>query len=282
MKISNNRLISTGKYIEHFSYKRPFAFAFKRPNAGKPVDTPVRTEEDIATLKKIYVEQSTQRAKSKLRRLIQGNIQSHPRYKPVFLTLTFRENITELKIANKKFTHFIKRLNRKVKHNIKYVAVPEFQERGAVHYHMLILNLPYIGGRYLEENIWKNGKTDIKLCYRTKGIYHYITKYLTKSFADPRCKGAKRYFHSLDHPIITIRNNALAFYTAKDLKEQDLENEHIFEMKDIEGNVLNKVVRREYYVGGWLETPPPTISSRSKVGGKKYNNGYKTERQRIE
>ena len=53
-----------------------------------------------------------------------------------FITLTFKENLKDISIANKKFNSFVSNV-RKKKKDFKYIAVPEFQKRGAVHYHLL-------------------------------------------------------------------------------------------------------------------------------------------------
>jgi len=53
-----------------------------------------------------------------------------------FITLTFKENLTDLTIANKKFNEAMKRIRRKFP-DFKYLGVPEFQKRGAVHYHLM-------------------------------------------------------------------------------------------------------------------------------------------------
>lgn len=57
-----------------------------------------------------------------------------------FFTLTFAENITDLTYANKLFniwrTSFT-RACKKLDIEFKYLCVPEFQKRGAVHYHLL-------------------------------------------------------------------------------------------------------------------------------------------------
>ena len=53
-----------------------------------------------------------------------------------FVTLTFRENITDLTEANRLFKIYIMQLKR-MNPDFAYLCVPEFQKRGAVHYHML-------------------------------------------------------------------------------------------------------------------------------------------------
>jgi hypothetical protein len=57
-----------------------------------------------------------------------------------FITLTFADNISNLDVANAKFNDYTTRVRKKFK-NFMYVGVIEFQDREAVHYH-LITNIP--------------------------------------------------------------------------------------------------------------------------------------------
>ena len=91
-----------------------------------------------------------QKARNRLRRLITANFDEHSK----FITLTFKENLTDVKKANYEYMKFIQRLRYRYG-DFKYIAVIEFQKRGAVHYHM-ISNLPYIDNSKLCE-IWGQG-----------------------------------------------------------------------------------------------------------------------------
>lgn len=53
-----------------------------------------------------------------------------------FITLTFKENETNITDANDYFHKFCTKWKRK-KHDFAYIAMPEYQKRGAVHYHMI-------------------------------------------------------------------------------------------------------------------------------------------------
>ena len=140
-----------------------------------------------------------------------------------FITLTFAENITDIAKANSMFNAW--RTNvKKIKPDFKYLAVPEFQKRGAVHYHILS-NLGVQDKEIILEQQIKKGKAvkyedlyDVK--YWTKGyarvdfikndykkIYSYICKYMTKDI-DNKLFGKKRYFYSqsLDKPFETYLN----------------------------------------------------------------------------
>ncbi|MFA5177999.1 MAG: hypothetical protein WC427_00360 [Candidatus Paceibacterota bacterium] len=132
-------------------------------------------------------------------------------FPPIFLTLTFEEEITNLKRANRIFSKFIQRYNYslyKTKDKVlQYIAVPEFQQNGRVHYHCLFFNLPYNPKNYdIAREAWGNGfilmkATSGKTIY---GLSNYLSKYLVKEFDDSRLYKKRKYFPSanLFRPII--------------------------------------------------------------------------------
>jgi len=71
------------------------------------------------------------------------------------------------------------RLNGQRKNWIKYVAVPEKQERGAWHFHIVTFNLDYIDSKLLAE-IWGHGFIKINAVDDVKDLGCYVSKYLTK------------------------------------------------------------------------------------------------------
>lgn len=121
-----------------------------------------------------------------------------------FLTLTFKEDVTDVKIANKEFTKFNKRLSYSLyktnKNVLKYLSVIEFQSDidfqgnkkangGSIHYHVIYFNLPYVAFIDLM-SIWNNGGTYIesiknndkdKLGNPIENIAKYIAKYVNKT-----------------------------------------------------------------------------------------------------
>jgi hypothetical protein len=174
-----------------------------------------RILDGIDILNEDDIEPSIQRSRSKLRRLIEANAwqwtdKRGNRIPPKLLTLTFRENITNLTIANRRLSKFVQNTNYMLrnilKEPLKYVCVVEFQQRGAIHYHMVIFNLPFIDyvfskfrtqwkDRFQLETISDNG---------TGLVIYYISKYLKKQNTDIRFYGKKRYSSStgLIQPII--------------------------------------------------------------------------------
>lgn len=148
-----------------------------------------------------------------------------------FITLTFKENITDIVYANKIFNAWVSNV-RKLKKDFKYIAVPEFQKRGAVHYHILS-NLDKEDTNIIIPQKERTEKTkdlttlfDVKYWSRGfarvdfikgdyKKIYSYICKYMTKDI-DDKLFGKHRYFNSqnLNKP----REEFLDLSNERDLK----------------------------------------------------------------
>lgn len=122
---------------------------------------------------------SLSRTRLTLYYLIHSNIRKHGPYPPVFLTLTYKKNQTSLKDANKDFRDFSKRLNYHTSTKLRYISVPEFQERGAVHYHIMYFNLRFIHFSELTK-LWTHGSIKIERARDVKNLSAYMTKYLTK------------------------------------------------------------------------------------------------------
>ena len=202
LKNIKSRIIVSGNVVEITTYERGY---FKNYHEVKKIgrSSKYTTDEDKA----LNREKVLQRARSRVRRLACANPQLNK-----FFTLTFADNITDLKYANNQFCNFIKRLNRYLtkmhKDKVQYIAVVEFQERGAVHYHLLC-NLPYISANKLQE-IWKNGFVKINKIDDVDNVGAYVTKYMSKDNADERLIGNRCYFTSqgLQEPI-TIEDNEI-------------------------------------------------------------------------
>lgn len=106
------------------------------------------------------------------------------------LTLTYRENMTDL---NGKGWSDLKAFSRKMKsffnEDWQYICVPEFQKRGAVHFHMAISGFfPVNKVRKFWRDIVGEGNIDItsprsigKNSWNPKRIALYLAKYITKN-----------------------------------------------------------------------------------------------------
>ncbi len=162
---------------------------------------------------------SMARTRNNIRRLINANTDM-----TTFLTLTFADNITELKKANRLFNLFT---NRTKTHfpDFKYLAVIEFQKRGAVHYHILCnFDLPefkekkerFAFERIFARDYWKHGFIKLEEVDHVDNLGAYVCKYLGKDMFDERMFGKKKFFCSqnLNRPEEMINNEAREFFSA--------------------------------------------------------------------
>lgn len=154
---------------------------FEDCNLGEKIDRLKR--------RKLYY----QNQRHELRRLIDVNLVGDCS----FVTLTFREHIEDISLANKEFEKFIKRLKyhfekEDSKFELKYLAVNERTKKNRVHYHIVFFDFPYIKKSVLEK-IWKNGFIDIRLIrqnMKTKegelvprtNVALYVSKYFAKQY----------------------------------------------------------------------------------------------------
>ncbi len=189
----DRKVIISGKQVEVYKYRRDIWKEFKKKeDIGKDTKQ-LDIFEQIAN-KKIRAQSSINRTRTQIRRLVNSNPELNK-----FLTLTFADNIIDLKQTNYIFNQFIKRLTYRYP-DFKYVAVFEFQKRGAVHYHLLC-ELPFINSKSMEL-IWKQGFIKLKKTNNVSNIGAYMSKYLGKEI-DARTFGKKKFFKSqnLNKPI---------------------------------------------------------------------------------
>lgn len=140
------------------------------------------------------------RSKLECQRIAKANINEWQ----TFITLTFADNIQDVKVANKRFKYFIDKV-RRVKPDLKYLCITEFQKRGAIHYHMLSnINIKDNSLIYSQEGnpkfkhikFWNEGFDSIEVMKGdVKKIIGYISKYMTKDI-DNRLFSHRRYFYS--------------------------------------------------------------------------------------
>lgn len=139
-----------------------------------------KSEMDDSTLIK-----SKQRARSNIRRKCFSAGMDR------MLTLTFRENVTDIKEAWNCFKYFSKLMRWRYGERWFYVAVPEFQKRGAVHFHLAISGFFEVG---TVRKLWRRavgkrgGNIDVtsprkikKNSWNPRRIAQYLSKYITKN-----------------------------------------------------------------------------------------------------
>lgn len=221
-------MVRSGNRLEVSEYKEPISYGEPPACVGKNSGFREKTEEEKVFLRHV----SSRRSKQTFTRLAYSNSYEWPSIKgkfikPTLLTLTFKENIQNIKEANLEFTKFLKRLNYEITGRktsfLKYATVIEFQKRGAIHYHVLFFNYSYIPKERLTE-LWRQGFVDIE---RVKGksikeTIGYLVKYMVKGLENDKLAGQKSYFASRDlkKPIITRNQERNSFFL--NLYKEDL------------------------------------------------------------
>lgn len=181
----DRKLYNCGRVVELVEFGLPVIRSSKISRVGRAGQS--FTSEDV---KRLNREKNAARARQTVRRVVNTNFSASSK----FVTLTFAENVTDLRRANRELGKFLKRLKRWLGYAPQYVIVPEFQKRGAVHYHVLI-NCSYIPVEVLER-LWSHGFVKINAIDNVDNLGAYVTKYMTKDNLDERLAGQKCYFMS--------------------------------------------------------------------------------------
>lgn len=192
-----------GKIVDYYRYGKP-VFTTEKPFKRLMVSLP---HEKTAEEKQKVMIDSGRRARNMVRDLCNCNADELTK----FVTLTFADNVQDIELANYEFNKFIKRLKTYLVSAgapaLKYLAVIEFQKRGAIHYHVLI-NTPYIPNAVLNK-IWSFGFVRINSIDKVDNVGAYVSKYMGKDLQNDNLQGKKRYFRSrnLKTPVIVTKSS---------------------------------------------------------------------------
>lgn len=242
----NIKLIDCNNYIQIYEMNEV------RVQTDKSLE-PLRTRNSFSNIKKIDTDNlnkvNSNRVKTiELKNIIRSKLECQRLAKcnstiwRTFITLTFAENVEDIKVANKRFRYFIDKVQRVYK-ELKYICIPEFQKRGAVHYHLLtnidINNTDLIytqidNKKFKHIKYWNDGFTKVdNLNNDIKKIIGYISKYMTKDI-DDRLFNRHRYFYSrnLIKPKINyldLSNEKHKLFYDNLIKQKNLIYENIYQ-----------------------------------------------------
>lgn len=187
----DKKIIVSGNVIEVYEYGRSIGCNLQGDNkilhTGKKKSNNDKSESNL------------NRSKKKLRRLINSNITDND----LFVTLTYKENMTDIKQGKLDFKNFIKRWNYRRSDKLKYVYVVEFQKRGAVHFHCIFFGVGFIENSELSK-LWGNGFVKVNNIKNCDNVGAYVVKYMQKNLIDDRLKNSDLYGRSkgnLKEPI---------------------------------------------------------------------------------
>lgn len=198
---------------------RPTMFEREKRNFDAPMQVKTRTDAEILNLAEESLKRSVRRARQRVRWLVKTIEADH------MLTFSYRENVTDENKLKSDLQATI-RLIRNRFPEFQYVAVREYQERGALHLHMAVKGkqpikwilycwlkaigqddtqlvdwyihgIPLAGNSKGAVNVrapsrYWGGKGDT---WKSDKLSGYLTKYIYKDFENS-AKGAKRYWHT--------------------------------------------------------------------------------------
>lgn len=184
--------------ISHMSFHNPKP-ATKKLAGGKYEN--LRTGEIFESRKKTSTKRtespvSLKRTFQKIGRIIQANVGDPEKVR--WVTLTYKENMTDGKQLYEDFRRFYGRLKTYCKRNKwsspEYISIAEPQARGAWHLHVFLIwkdqVAPFIPNSDLE-GLWRHGYTKIKSLKDSDNIAGYLVAYLSDIPTEelPKAKG---------------------------------------------------------------------------------------------
>lgn len=177
------KVIQSGNTIEVYKYEyeiRPKRTSSRKRTSDRKAFS--RRADHIHRLRKAFL------------RLIRSNLVGTER--PALLTCTMFQ-VRGIKESYSEFSDFIQRCRRVFGRELRYIAVPEFQKRGAVHFHVMIWGIGHYvtkerDYRYLQ-NLWGQGFVDCILTDGSPKLAGYLAKYMSKAVFDNRLLSQKAY-----------------------------------------------------------------------------------------
>jgi len=266
MKVGHQKIIKSGNIIELYEYEKPIPEINWRANQKRKISryfSRLKTEKRKKLNKddrkfKVPLFANIVRQGKSFRRIVSSNLTGSNA--PVFITLTFVE-LVSIDKGRKKLRDFFERLRKDCGENVRYIGVPEYQKRGALHYHFLVWGLrddlvfhevPWVvrlnqkAGvlkRFLEwcklkdlnatesrgdrkiQNFWGYGYVDLIPTDGSLKLASYFAKYMQKAMRDEKIGRGKAYncSRNIMRPVSTSSKAIIAF--SKELWDIDLSTE---------------------------------------------------------
>lgn len=228
LKDYNLRVVRSGNTIELYEYKNKVFYNFqgyeREYQREKPMDWNGKSEKSLA------------RSRREIRRLIWANMGKYSK----FLTLTYAENMQDLQTFYHDWKMFVQRMKRKG-FTLQYLYVLEYQERGAIHAHVIIFNDEYIPIEAIE-SAWGNGFVKINAIKEIRNLGAYVCKYLTKETLSEYNSKSYHASKGLIRPV----ERKITLHDTDDIKRELLskakvvyESDYYITIDDIVTNTVN-------------------------------------------
>jgi len=188
------KVLKSGRLLEIYRYEKDLPqktlFGQSRPRkknrSKRPRGSERRRGDNLLRLKRGFI------------RLVRANLGGDVH--PSFITLTFERDVP-LRDAFTCLSGFARKMRENYGSAYRYIAVPEFQKRGTVHFHLLAWGVPtevILNERFNRtlQGFWSLGFVD---CITTDGspkLAGYIGKYMYKGMLDDRLRNERAYICS--------------------------------------------------------------------------------------
>lgn len=234
--MANVRIYQYGDYIETYEYERPVLQRPKKPSTRpkRRLRSITRRRDNVHRLRKSFI------------RLVLANLRGDQH--PTFVTLTMLEDLGISRSYNV-FAVFIRRCRRTLGKDFKYIAVPEFQKRGAVHFHVLIWGLDHLfenerNNRYFQR-LWQRGFVDSLPTDGSPRLAGYLAKYMSKALQDDRLHYQKAYVCSRNVlREVSFKTSIVPSFS----REMGIEDIHLIEQGSYDTKWVGRVNYKKYYI----------------------------------
>lgn len=203
------RVVQYGDVTETYEYEK-----LVTDRRGRPKKKPRRSR----TIRKYRSQRACKRAKFQFFRLVSENLAS--KGLPSFVTLTMGTDDTDLSCGYSYILTFKRNVKNKMGITFSYIAVPEWQKKGRLHFHLLVWGLQSVTED--SERDYRN----LQRCYQrgyldfrharenSPKLASYLAKYMAKAYEDERLSGRRAYSCSRDiDKIRSYGSNSLSLYT---------------------------------------------------------------------
>lgn len=227
------KIVNLGDNLEVTEYKNPIRTGKSPPIKTRDIENKIKEieerkdlspEEKIAAiepLKRILKERNKKSSNERKPRMLKNSDRKkflrllimNFKNNDLFITLTYEQGDVSLEKSSNDFENWIKRMRDRYG-DFKYLGVRSFQERGTIHFH-LVVDIPRIPEEELKsgsfKKIWGHGDVNVKKVYRLNVIYEksplskYFIRNLKEFVDDPRSAGKRLFVRSknLKEPVIT-------------------------------------------------------------------------------
>jgi hypothetical protein len=187
MENGYKKIVQSGDELEVYVYEKKINVHRSKRNYSRNKRS-AKKEDGSRACVKYRTKRSIQRARQSFFRLVAANL--YQGEKPTFATFTFYESVS-LSIAYRALSNFFQSV-RKIYPGLSYIAVPEWQKRGTIHFHALVWGFAPDDVKKERrtrnyQRLWARGYVDLRIAEnRNKAIAGYMAKYLVKGLEDSR------------------------------------------------------------------------------------------------